>query len=45
MSIPSPFHQLVTQHFDERYKRKEDKSFLSQPEYTIWVSRHRTLRT
>ena len=32
MSSPSPFHQLATQHFDERNKRKQSKSFLSQPE-------------
>ena len=45
MSSPSPLHRLATQHFDERYKRKQSESFLSQPEQTIWVSRHRTLRT
>ena len=45
MSSPSPLHRLATQHFDERYKRKQSESFLSQPEHTIWVSRHRTLRT
>ena len=45
MSSLSPLHRLATQHFDERYKRKQSESFLSQPEHTIWVSRHRTLRT
>ena len=45
MLSPSPLHPLATQHFDERYKRKQSESFLSQPEQTIWVSRHRTLRT
>ena len=45
MSSPSPLHLLATQHFDERYKRKQSASFLSQPEHTTWVSRHRTLRT
>ena len=45
MSSPSLLHRLATQHFDERYKHKQSESFLSQPEHTIWVSRHRTLRT
>ena len=45
MSSPSPLHRLATQHFDERYKHKQSESFLSQPEHTIWVSKHRTLRT
>ena len=45
ISSPSPLHRLAKQHFDERYKRKQSESFLSQPEQTIWVSRHRTLRT
>ena len=45
MSRPSPLHRLATQHFGEHYKRKQSESFLSQPEHTIWVSRHRTLRT
>ena len=45
MSGPRPLHRIATQHFDERYKRKQSESFLSQPEHTIWVSRHRTLRT
>ena len=44
MSSFSPLYRLATQHFDERYKRKQSESFLSQPEHTIWVSRHRTLR-
>ena len=43
MSSPSPLHRLETQHFDERYKRKKSESFLSQPEHTIWVSRHKPL--
>ena len=38
MSSPSPLHRLAAQHFDERYKRKQRESFLSQPEHTIWVS-------
>ena len=33
------------EHFDERNKRKQSESFLNQPEHTIFVSRHRTLRT
>ena len=37
-------HRQAAQHFDERYKRKQNESFFSQPEYTIWVSRQRTLR-
>ena len=45
MSSPSPLHRLATQHFDERYKRKQSESFFSQPEHTILVSRHRTLST
>ena len=45
MSNISPLHRLATQHFDERYKRKQSDSFLTQPEHTIWGSRHRTLRT
>ena len=45
MSSPSPLHWRATQRFDERYKRKQSESFLRQPEHTIWVSRHRTLRT
>ena len=42
MSSPSPLHWLTTQYFDERYKRKQSDSFLSHPEHTIWVSRHRS---
>ena len=45
MSISSPFHRLATKHFDERYKGKQSESFFRQPEHTIRVSRHRTLRT
>ena len=45
MSSPSRLHRLATQHFDARYNCKHSESFLSQPEHTIWVSRHRTLRT
>ena len=33
-----------SKHFNERFIRKQSESFLSQPEQTIWVSRHRTLR-
>ena len=40
MSSPTPLHRLATQYIDERYKRKQIKSFLSQPETTIWISRH-----
>ena len=43
MSSPSPLYRLAKQHFDERCKRKQSESFLSQPEHTIWVSKHRTL--
>ena len=35
MSSPSPLHRLATQNFDERYKRKQSESFLSQSELTI----------
>ena len=45
MSSLRPLHRQAAQHFDERYKRKQSESFLSQPELTIWVSRHKTLRT
>ena len=45
MSSLSPLHRLATQHFDERLKHKQIESFWSQPEHTIWVSRHRTLRS
>ena len=44
MSSLSPLHQLATQHFDEHYKPKQSQSFLSLPEYTIWIWRYRTLR-
>ena len=44
ISSPSQLHQLEAQHFDEHYKRKQSESFVSKPEHTIWVSRHRTLR-
>ena len=45
MSSPSLLNWLVTQHFDEHYKSKQNEWFLSEPEYTILVSRHRILRT
>ena len=45
MSSLRPLHRQAAQHFDERFIRKQSESFLSQPEQTIWVSRHRTLRT
>ena len=45
MLSSSSLHRLATKHFDERYKRKQSESFLSQPEHTIWVSSHRALRT
>ena len=45
MSSLRPVHRQAAQHFGERFIRKQSKSFLSQPEHTIWVSRHRTLRT
>ena len=45
MSSPSPLHLLATQHFDGRYKGTQSESFLRQPEHTLWISRHRTLRT
>ena len=45
MPSPSPLHRLATQHSDERFKRKQSESFLSQPEHIIWVSRHGTLST
>ena len=45
MSSLHPLHRRAAQHFDERFIRKQSESFLSQPEQTIWVSRHRTLRT
>ena len=40
MLSPSPLHRLATQHFHEHYKHKQSEQFLSQPEHTIWVSRH-----
>ena len=45
MSSLHPLHRQAAQHCDERFLRKKSESFLSQPEQTIWVSRHRTLRT
>ena len=45
ISSPSPLHRLAKQHFDELYKCKHSESFLSQPEHTIWISRHWTLTT
>ena len=45
MSSPSPLHRLLTKYFDERYKHKQSELFLSEPEHTIWVSKHITLRT
>ena len=33
MSSPNLLHRLATQHFDERYKRRQSDSFLSQPEH------------
>ena len=45
MSSLRPLHRQAAQHFDERFIHKQSESFLSQPEQTIWVSRHRTLRT
>ena len=45
MSSPSPLHWPATQNFDEHYKCKQSELFLNQPEHSIWVSRHRTLRT
>ena len=44
MSSSSQLPRLVTQHFDERYKRKQSESFLSQPEHTICISKHKTFR-
>ena len=45
MSSFCPLHRQAAQHFDEHFIGKQSESFLSQPEQTIWVSRHRTLRT
>ena len=44
MSSLRPLHRQAAQHFDERYKRKQSESFLSQQEHTIWVPRNRPLR-
>ena len=44
MSRSSPLRRLATSHFDEHYRRKQNETFLNQPEDTIWVSRHRTLK-
>ena len=44
VSSSSPLHWLATEYFDERYKRKQSESFLSQLEHTIWVSRHRNIQ-
>ena len=38
-------HQQTAQHFHKRFIRKQSDSFLSHPEHTIWLSRHRTFRT
>ena len=40
-----PLHWQAAQHFDVRFIRKQSESYLSQPEHTIWISRHRTLKT
>ena len=45
MSSPTPLHRLAAQYLDERYKRKQIKPFLSQPETTIWISRDINLIT
>ena len=45
MSGLRPLHRQAAQNFDERNKRTQSESFLSQPENTIFVSRYRTLRT
>ena len=37
MASHSQLHRLATQHFHERYKRKQIELLLSQPEHTIWV--------
>ena len=44
MSSLHPLHQHAAQHFDEPKKGKQSELFLSKPEHTIFVSRHRTLR-
>ena len=43
--MSQPLHRLATKRFDERYKRKQSESLLSQPEHTIWVLRQKTLTT
>ena len=43
-SLPS-LHWQAAEHLDERFICKQSESFLSQPEHTIWVSKHRALRT
>ena len=45
MSSLRPLHRQAAQQFDESFIGKQSVSFLSQPEQTIWVSRHRILRT
>ena len=45
MSSPSPLHQLATQNILMSATNVNSEFFFSQPEYTIWVSRHTTLRT
>ena len=45
MSSLHPLHRQEAQHFDERFIHKQSETFLSQPEHTISVSRHRTLKT
>ena len=45
MSSPSLLHRVAAQYLHDLYKRKQSDSFLSQPGHTIWVSRHRNLRT
>ena len=45
MSSLRQLHRQAAQHFDECFIRKQSESFLNQPEQTIWVFRHRILRT
>ena len=45
MSSPSLLHRVAAQYLHDRNKRKQSDSILIQPGHTIWVSRHRTLRT
>ena len=45
MTSLRPLHRQAALHFDECFIRKQSEAFLSQPEQTISVSRHRTLRT